>query len=71
MKEATHFTGVSRSTLVMLTVLAPGFLYTISAAAEETNQRYYKQQVTKENKTDTLISPAANTQEHLGEEEDD
>lgn len=70
MKDATHFTGFSRSTLMMLTVLVPGLLYTISAAADEANMKYYQQSVTKENKTDTLISPAANTEEHEGEEED-
>lgn len=58
MKDTIHFTGFSRSTLLMLTVLTPGILYSISAAATELSMKNYQHNVTAENKGDTLITPA-------------
>ena len=57
MKNTTHFTGFSRSTLLMLTVLTPGILYSISAAATELSSKNYQHNVKAENKGDTLITP--------------
>lgn len=71
MMEVSHFTGFSRSTLVMLTVLAPGFLYNFSVAAEETSLKFHQQHVVGENKTDTLISPASNSQPRAEYEEEE
>lgn len=59
MKDKPHFTGFSRSTLLMLSVLTPGILYSISAAATELGKKNYQHNVTAENKADTLVTPTA------------
>ena len=59
MKNVTHFTGFSRSTLLMLTVVTPGILYSISATATELARTNYQHNVTAQSKADTLITPTA------------
>ena len=57
MKDTPHFTGFSRSTLILLTVLTPGILYSMSATATELSIKA-QQQVTVQSKQDPLIAPA-------------
>lgn len=58
MKDTPHFKGFSRSTLLMLTVLTPGILYSISATATELSLRYDQQNVSANSKSDPLVTPA-------------
>ncbi|MGI9512763.1 MAG: hypothetical protein ACR2OL_07680 [Anderseniella sp.] len=57
MTDTPHFKGFSRSTLLMLSILTPGILYSISATATELSRKNYQHNVTAHSKSDPLVTP--------------